>query len=44
VCLLGFYLMASSSWEGLVSSLAAFILTKLVLTRCLSHHVYREAT
>ena len=44
VCLFGFYLVASNGWEGLVSSLAGFILTKLALTHRLSHHVHNEAT
>jgi F1F0 ATPase subunit 2 len=44
VCLFGFYIVASNGWEGLVSSLAGFILTKLALTHRLSHRVHKEAT
>jgi F1F0 ATPase subunit 2 len=43
VCVFGFYLIASDGWEGLVFSLAGFILAKLVLTHRLGHHDYVEA-
>lgn len=43
VCLFGFYLIASNGWEGLVFSLAGFILTKLALTYHLGHSVRDEA-
>lgn len=43
VCLFCFYLVASNSWEGLVSSLAGFTLTKIALTRRLGQYNNEEA-
>jgi F1F0 ATPase subunit 2 len=43
VCLFCFYLVASNSWEGLVSSLAGFTLAKLVMTDRLGRREYMEA-
>jgi F1F0 ATPase subunit 2 len=43
VCLFCFYLVASNSWEGLVSSLAGFTLAKQVMTDRLGRSEYMEA-
>ncbi|VVB63469.1 N-ATPase, AtpR subunit [uncultured archaeon] len=42
VCLFCFYLVASNSWEGLVSSLAGFTFMKLALTHRLGRYNYKE--
>jgi F1F0 ATPase subunit 2 len=44
VCLFGFYLIAINGWDGLVLSLAGFILAKLALTHRLGHHENMEAS
>ena len=43
VCVLCFCIVASNSWEGLVSSLAGFTLAKLAMTDRLGRREYREA-
>lgn len=44
VCLFGFYLIAINGWDGLVLSLAGFIIAKLALTHRLGHHENMEAS